>query len=215
MISFIVYKKLARTKVSLPRELSFRRGNLVPANVITDRQCSRSRWAHQARRGSASALGIVLIGVMAVFLGMTVDLGYIHVSQSELRRTSDAAALAACWELFDAKVDGLSGDEVIQRVAASADQFGSQNKVARSYPNVSSQGDDITLGYFDIATKQFDADSTLEHNAVRVNVHRQGHTNGEVPLFFGTVLGRQTQPMTSTSIAALLNTISGFHVPST
>ncbi|MCM2374986.1 TadG family pilus assembly protein [Aporhodopirellula aestuarii] len=171
------------------------------------RRCKRS--------GSASVLGIMLISVMAVILGMTIDLGYIHVSQSELRRTSDSAALAACWELFDAKVDGLSDQEAAQQVAVSADLFGSQNKVAQSYPHVYDQGDDITLGYYDVVTRQFDTNSPADINAVRVNVHRQGHTNGEVPLFFGTVLGRQTQPMTSTSIAALLNTVNGFYVPAT
>ena len=167
------------------------------------------------RRGSASALGVVMIGVMAVILGMTVDLGYIHVSQSELKRTSDAAALAACWELFDAKVAGVSDENAAAQVTQSANAFSSMNRVARSAPQLSGQSDDIQLGHFDAATNQFTMDSSADINAVRVSIHRQHGTNGEVPLFFGTVLGRQSQPMSSTSTAALIHNISGFYTPPT
>jgi Flp pilus assembly protein TadG len=167
----------------------------------------------KSRRGTAAILSIFLIIVMVVMLGTIVDLSYVHVSQAELRRSSDAAALAGGWALFDAKVLGTSDSATKDEVAESTDLFSSRNVVAKEAPRVAFDGDDVEVGYYDVSTGQFNSSSIDELNAVRVKIHRQDSINGEVPLFFGGVLGRYSQPMTSTSTAALINNLNGFHIP--
>jgi len=154
-----------------------------------------------------------MIGVMAVLLGLTIDLGYIHNSQAELTRTSDSAALAGAWALFDGRVAERSEADLVREVTQSADQFSQQNKVGNAAPRLSLTGNDVKLGFYDVSTNTFIAESPLELNAVRVSVRREENTNGEVPLFFGMFSGRQSQSMASTSTAALVNSIEGFYLP--
>ncbi|SRR6056297_2569679 len=193
---------------------------MLSFQTILPRTCSESvsaRYAllprRRSRRGSATAFGIVMIGVMAVLLGLTIDLGYIHNSQAELTRTSDSAALAGAWALFDGRVAERSEADLVREVTQSADQFSQQNKVGNAAPRLSLTGNDVKLGFYDVSTNTFIAESPLELNAVRVSVRREENTNGEVPLFFGMFSGRQSQSMASTSTAALVNSIEGFYLP--
>jgi len=55
----------------------------------------------KTRRGAAAVFGLVLTGSLIVVLAITLDHGFICVSQTELRRSVDATAMAACWELYD------------------------------------------------------------------------------------------------------------------
>lgn len=164
------------------------------------------------RRGAAGIFGIFLIAVMVILLGTVLDLSYVHVAQSELQRSSDASALAGGWALFDAKVDGASDASAESIVASVADQISVKNVVATEGPRVGAAGE-VEIGYYDFTSGNFDTSGAFDSNAVRVNIHRQEYSNGEVPLFFGNVLGRFSQPMSASSTAALIHSISGFHTP--
>jgi Flp pilus assembly protein TadG len=185
---------------------------LLCGPVVSPRGRKRLRQA-QSRRGAATVLGIFLTGVMVVLLGMALDLGYVHVSQAELQRSSDAAALAACWELFDHTVAGSSNAELQAAVVETADVYSSQNRVASTGPRVSLTGQAVVTGRYDHTTNQFFGTSGSDINAVRVEVSRSQQSNGEVPLFFSRVLGRDSQAMTSASTAALIQSVRGFSMP--
>lgn len=168
---------------------------------------------HGRRTGAAAILGIALIAVLVILLGTIIDLGYVNVAQSELKRTSDAAALAGGWELFDIKVSGESTSLLTSQVSNAADTVSSRNRIATDSPHLSLTNGDVQLGYYDFEAGTFDPFSQISPNAVRVSVHRQQGSNGEVPLFFGAVMGRHTQPMSTSSTAALIHSIDGFYVP--
>jgi hypothetical protein len=51
-------------------------------------------------------------------------------------------------------------------------------------------------------------------NAVTVRVRRSDHRNGEVPLFFGPVLGYDQMEVVGEATAAFLSNVRGFRVPS-
>lgn len=163
------------------------------------------------RKGSVAVLSIFMIFAMVVILGLTVDLRHIHNGQEELTRCSDAAALAGCWELFDVQ---LAGDDQSTWSAASlaeAQRFATSNAVGGT--GVDLNGDDYTVGRYNLATRTFDTLDPATFNAVRVHLRREEASNGELPLFFSGILGRESQPLEATSTAAMLNSISGFYAP--
>lgn len=173
----------------------------------------RQHQRRSNRNGAAAIFGLILTAALVVLLGMVIDLGYVNVAQSELRRTSDAAALAGGWELFDSIVEGSDSYSLDTQVGSVADAFSARNSVASDSPHLSSSNGDVQIGHYDFATGLFDPLSQISPNAVRVFVHRQQESNGEVPLFFGAVMGRSSQPMSTSSTAALIHSISGFHIP--
>ena len=40
---------------------------------------------------------------LVVLVAVTLDFSYIHVGETEMTRTADAAAMAGCWDLFEQK----------------------------------------------------------------------------------------------------------------
>ncbi|QEG39527.1 TadG family pilus assembly protein [Roseimaritima ulvae] len=163
------------------------------------------------RRGSVAVLSIFMIFAMVVILGLTVDLRHIHNGQEELTRCSDAAALAGCWELFDVQQSGADSSTWPAASLAEAQRFATPNTVGGTGIDVN--GEDYTIGRYDFATQTFDTLDPTTFNAVRVHLRRQSASNGELPLFFSGVLGRESQPLEATSTAAMLNSISGFYSP--
>ena len=55
---------------------------------------------HRLHGGAAAILGLVLLLSLAALMAIAIDFGYIHVAETELRRSADAAAMAGCWEVF-------------------------------------------------------------------------------------------------------------------
>ncbi|WP_162006605.1 TadG family pilus assembly protein [Roseimaritima sediminicola] len=161
------------------------------------------------RRGSVAVLGVFAIAVIVILLGMTVDLRHIHNGQEELNRSCDAAALAGCWELFDAQTRGLDEQYTEEASLQEAQRFSLANDVGGSGLQLASS--DFVLGRYDYYDRTFSTDSDKPHNAVRVFLRRHAESNGELPLYFGQVLGRASQPLEATSTAAMLQSIEGFH----
>ncbi len=154
-----------------------------------------------------------MTGVLVIMLSLTVDLSHIHNSHAELKRTSDSAALAACWELFDTKVNRVSASQIPSQVLQTAESFSQKNLVANESPHLSSE--DVVFGKYNFSSQLFDTSNAADANAIRIDAHRQSYRNGQVSLFFGSVLGRASQPMSVSSTAALIGNIGGFNVPET
>jgi len=168
------------------------------------------------RRGAASVFGLFLMMSLVVLMAMTIDLGNINVARSELRRTADAAAMAAAWQLLDEQIAKSSDTETNYQVIQAAANVASANKIANQSPMVSNQSQDVLLGRWDPASPSlFDTSSSADFNAVRVTVRRDEAVNGKVPLFFGQVFGVNGQQLSSTATAALLDRIAGFNTPPT
>lgn len=171
------------------------------------------------RRGAVAVLACLLMIALVGFVAFAVDLGYLANSQTELQRTADAAALAACAKLIYTGTPGTPVD-LTSNVAAApgvAATYAAANKVCGSAPALSSS--DVVIGY--MANPGYPG-ATIEtggninqYNAVQVTVRRSSSENGLVPGFFGKIFGSQGEPASATATAAFLNNFGGFQTPTT
>ncbi|QDT06124.1 hypothetical protein K227x_45310 [Rubripirellula lacrimiformis] len=176
--------------------------------------CTGLRSRHRlgnARRGAAAVFGMVLTVGLVILAAVTIDFGQIHVADTELRRSADSAAMAGCWELFDQQVAGNDTQDVAWEVHSSADEYAFANTINSESPSLDYS--DVELGRYS-ANEGWDTSDPNAYNAVRVTLRRQSGTNGEVPLFFGSLTGRSTQSLHTTATAAMMYEVSGFHEPS-
>ena len=162
-------------------------------------------------RGAAAILGLVLLVAMATLTAITIDFGYIHVAETQLRRSADAAAMAGCWEVFANQDKDEELDYALPTlVVNSANSIAANNVVGDIAPLLTS--DDVELGNYD-PVNGWTYSSLSEVNAVRVTLRRGNGANSELPLLFAAMTGRQSQAMQATAVAAMLNAIGGFFEP--
>jgi len=166
------------------------------------------------RRGVTIVLSLFLISALLVVLALVLDLSRISVARDELQRSADATALAACWQLFDDKANLLTLGETTHNVEQVSSNLAAANRIANQSPTLSGALGDLQLGVFSLASNSFLVTNRVtDLNAVRVKLRRQTEVNGEVPLFFSRLHGREGQSMQATATASLVSTITGFNMP--
>jgi len=184
----------------------------MPVQLVRDEspKAIASPSGYRLRDGSAAILGLFLLVALGALMAIVIDFGYIHVVETELRRSADASAMAGCWEVFEYwDVDeSNSGLQVI--VASSANSIATHNSVGELAPLLTY--DDVELGSYSMAGGWSDVYGD-QPNAVRVTLRRQTGANSDLPLFFGGLTGRNAQSLQATAIAAMFNTIEGFVEP--
>ncbi|WP_442507566.1 TadG family pilus assembly protein [Novipirellula sp. SH528] len=173
---------------------------------------NRRRMPARKRRGAAAVFGLILTVSLVALMAVTIDMGHIRVAEAELQRSADASAMAACWELFDQQVSGSSESTVQASARQAANSIASLNFVGQHAPEFSS--DDVELGTYS-PDQSWSTSDPSTYNATRVTLRLQSGGNGELPLFFGDVTGRQSQSLRTTATAAMFSTISGFNEPET
>ena len=159
---------------------------------------------------------VLLVG-MAAF---AIDIGYLAVARTELQRTADAAAMAACWELADERL--LQGEPHSTKALADcrriALEYALENPVCGSPPTVdpnygNAVEGEVVIGYLANPTDRsgvMQFDDITKYNAVTVRVRRNGVTNPMVPLFFARLFGIHSGSVQAEATAALHKNISGF-----
>ena len=154
---------------------------------------------------------LILTLGLVVLLAVTLDLGSVRVAQSEMRRNADAAAMAACWELFDKQQVGVT-DSVSLRDHAwgAANEVSAHNMVRLTTPQLLRA--DVRVGQYDSSTGQVDTFAASQ-NAVNVTVRRDSTVNDELPLSLGSATGRHSQALIASATAAMFSSISGFTEP--
>lgn len=178
----------------------------------------RRHQLRHVRRGNTLVLSAILMVAMMGMIAFSVDLGYLYNVRTEMQRASDAAAIAACWELIDPGiVNGSSNSSLLTSNARSkAQQYVGYNAITQSAAELTN--DDVSVGYIADPTDPNSPFMTVGYsgapNAVRVNIRRTSQQNGAVPLFFGPVLGVNSANLISEATAAYLPGIDGFKVPS-
>ncbi|HEX7378987.1 MAG TPA: pilus assembly protein TadG-related protein, partial [Pirellulales bacterium] len=173
--------------------------------------------SHRSRRGAIAVLACFLMIGLLGLVAFAVDLGYLANSQTELQRTADATALAACIKL---QYDGTPGTPVnlsgnIANVPTTAAQYAALNTVCAAPPTLSSS--DVVIGYManpgsQGATLDTSADSN-SFNSVQVTVRRSSDTNGLVPAFFSRIFGLTGEAASASATAAFIGNIQGFKAP--
>ncbi len=178
-------------------------------------RCSLKR----SRRGVTLVFALFLMTTLAGMLAFSIDIGYLAMSKSEMRRTADSAALAGGWQLLDSKIKGESPSYATALVRTAASQVALQNSVCNSGPILQTYGEDtdVTDGYL----ASLSPSSTLSSNpqnpfqAVRVRVQRTAQSNGIVPFFFAKVFGETGTQMTVNATVAMATQVKGFSTPPT
>ncbi|HEX7446514.1 MAG TPA: TadG family pilus assembly protein [Pirellulales bacterium] len=170
------------------------------------------------RKGAVAVLACLLMIAMLGLLAFAVDLGYLANSQTELQRTADAAALAACAQLVYSPTPGGQIDAAYnaQMAPGVAAQYAAANKVCGAAPALSSN--DVVIGYMPDPSQQSAIQTggdPSQYNAVQVTVRRSANENGLVPSFFGKIFGVTGEATSATATAAFYNNFNGFGIPST
>ncbi|HEX5443044.1 MAG TPA: TadG family pilus assembly protein [Pirellulales bacterium] len=171
----------------------------------------------RTRKGAVAVLACLLMIAMLGLLAFAVDLGYLANSQTELQRTADAAALAACAQLVYSPTPGGQIDSAYnaQMAPGVATQYAAANKVCGAAPALSSS--DVVIGYMPDPSQQGAIQTggdPSQYNAVQVTVRRSTSENGLVPSFFGKIFGVTGEATSATATAAFYNNFNGFGIPS-
>lgn len=171
------------------------------------------RLRPQPRRGFVLFMTALLMIVMLAFVAFAVDVGYLYTMRSQMQRSADAAAVAACWDLIDQQAGGqpTNMNAAIANARGHAGQFAALNPVGNLAPNLAVS--DVAVGYMASPSdpaSTVDTSQTANANAVTVSVRRANDMNGQVPLFFARVLGFQSLAMRADATAALVSNIGGF-----
>ncbi len=176
----------------------------------------RGQRPRRKRKGNILVLSAFLMIVLLALTAFAIDVGYMMVIRTELQRTADAAALAAAWELTTEE-DVLSA---IPRARVAALDYAGRNPVGLKSPGLDTNtpneiDGDVVIGRI----VDFHRGSTMdfsdpeEYNAVQVRVRRDEIQNGQVPLFFARILGRDRVSLQAVATAAVTRNISGFRDP--
>ncbi|MCC7085254.1 MAG: TadE/TadG family protein [Pirellulales bacterium] len=153
------------------------------SSAIAFRVPLRARRYAASRSGNIIVLTAVLMIVMMAFIAFAIDVGYMGNTQTELRRATDAGALAGAGKLVD-------GVDAARPVVVD---FVQRNLVGARTPE--SANIQVTAGAWDSTTRTFQ-ESNESPSALRVVV---SHPNQ--PLFFGRVLGKDSFSLAAEAIA--------------
>jgi hypothetical protein len=183
--------------------------------VLREKKLGRSRSsAGQQRRGVTIVFAMLILASLTVVAAFALELEHLSISRTELQRSADATALGACWQLFDDTVARKSHHEVSQSIKSTASTLAAANVISNQSPQLSEQHQDVQLGSYNLNTGEFsNSINAQQSNAVRITLRRQASINGEVPLFFSKLLGRESQPMQTSATAAMFSQITGFYTP--
>ena len=178
---------------------------------------NRSRSRGGKPIGSITVQAAILMVVMLAVVALAVDVGTLYVGRTELQRTADASAMAAAWELLEAKATGkqVADGRLEALVRAQARQFARLN--SKDVKRLNLGQEDVELGYMSNPSNpasSFQTGDTHKPNAVQVEVRRTEQQNGQLPLYFARILGFNKTSVTAKATAALNVNFNGFQAPS-
>jgi hypothetical protein len=162
-------------------------------------------------------MSVVLVGMVA----FCVDIGYVLSAKEELQRSADASALATCWEYAQRLSDGYSTSDSATYARAVTSQYAAENhvtghSVTLDTNSANSPDGDVVFGYvadFNNSESPLQTGTPDSYNAVRVRLHKNSSSNGEVPYFFAKIFGLEGQILQSEATAGIIRDIKGFQVP--
>ncbi len=153
------------------------------AKLISTKDRTKRR-AHDAKKRGLTVVffTFMLVGMMG-FLALSLDLGYVATVKTELKRATDAGALAGAGALV------LGPEEALERVKEYI-QFNSVGGRTVADENIT-----VELGHWDDQSRTFTPSEELP-SAVRVQVNHP-----DQPLFFARVLGQEDFDLADESVA--------------
>ena len=144
---------------------------------------------HSMRRGNILVLTALFMTGLTALLALSIDLGHIYTTQSQLDRSVDAAALAGASQLSEGHE--ATQEEIVEYLVRNPIGPGSSvtNENAletKKLEFLAQHSDDLEIqtGHWNALTRSFETGES-PHSAVLVSM-----TYPRQPLFFGRVLGR-------------------------
>ncbi len=150
------------------------------------------------RRGATAVVVVLILPVLMLFIGFSVDLAYMQLARAELRAATDLAAKAASAELAE------TGDTAL--AIAKGKQVASANLVASE--GLTLDDSDFVFGNTTRSTtgKWLFTANALPMNAVQVKGRRTASApDGEVSLFFSGFRGGGGFAPTAVATAGFIN----------
>lgn len=163
------------------------------------------RITNDTRRERGVAMLTVVVALTALFAAaaLAIDAGMVFVARTQAQNVSDAAALAAAYNLVD-----KTGPTVTLGAAEAAalGVAGVNNAVANASVNI--DPNDIVYGNWDLETESFDTGVDLGDpdvvTAVQVTSYlTDAGPNNPVPAFMARILGLDNFDVSATAIAYL------------
>jgi len=158
-----------------------------------------AKFRRQKRRGTILILAMFLMILMMGMLAMSVDVGYMMNTQTELKRATDAAALAGAGSLIEgtdvAELQSL--DFMLRNPVGSQGLFELDDREALLQTWLAEHPEDfqVAVGHWDPDTRTF-SQSQQEPSTIQVSA-----TRNDVPLFFSGIFGRDSFDICAESIA--------------
>jgi Flp pilus assembly protein TadG len=164
----------------------------------------RNNLAYRVRCGSVLPLMLILLVPLLALTALAIDVSYLALTRSQLQNAADAAATAAATEILTNR-----GPNDQNRAHGSAREFAQLNRAAGASVEIDSSVD-VTFGYWNTVSRQFEAprmaEPNVKINAVRVVARREkGSPRGAVPTFFAGVIGISSAGLRAESIAYIPN----------
>jgi len=163
---------------------------------------ARERWdrsKQKKRRGTILILAAFLMIVMMAMLAFTVDMGYMMAVQTEMKRATDAAALAGAGTLIEGSdVAELRAFEFIARNPVGAQNLmEDENWLDQLEVLYQQHADeiDVKVGQWNPEQRVF-SESSIMPSTIQVTA-----TQPSTPFFFAQVLGLNSFSVTAESIA--------------
>ena len=178
------------------------------------------RRAKLPRRAAIAVLAAFFAVVMAIFIALAVDIGYIAVARTELQRTADSAALAAAAELLQCSGAAQWSDKQEHQVRRMAREFVQSNSVANAIPTIDlnfnqNRDGDLLLG--EVADWRWRAyfPSLRRENTTRFKcaLHVTSASTAKFRLFFANVMGVRSAEIEARATAAFVTHFRGFRAP--
>lgn len=175
----------------------------------------------QPRKGTITILAAIMSIVLVGMIAFCVDLGYVLSAKEELQRSTDSAALAACWEFGQKLSKGNTTTVAGNYARTTAAQYATLNRVTGSAMTLNSNtsndpNGDVVMGYiadFKNSASPFVTSNPANYNAVKVKLRKNSSANGEVPYFFARIFGLEGQALSTEAIAGLIRDVKGFKAP--
>ena len=157
-------------------------------------------------------LAVLILVPLLGMLALSVDLGWITATQSELQNAADSAALAAAGQMIDGytlynlptqanKAAILATAE--QNAVTYAQQFASYNG-AGDVSSLALNAGDVTFGFTNSSGAFTPAPTFTGYpNTVKVTVRRDSSANGPLGLFFAAAIGTANISLTATASATV------------
>ena len=165
------------------------------------------------RRGIVTPLVALLLAFLIGMMAFSIDIGYAVYSRTELVNATDAAALAGVQQLY-APYRQWQAASTTQKTTIYNNAITNAKATATAVANSNTAGGssvlliatEVDVGYTDSTGKYYSGNlskipSTAFPNTVMVTARRDNtnlpNSNGELPLFFGPVLGTSSMPLTA------------------